>query len=99
MKRKKLYALIGDSIDEAYIQAPLKLGVSGRKQHELDSPTLGGHLPHHLTLCYSFPEDTRKWTAVGEDNWASYHAYLLRGLRTSPPLKRRQPPQTGLRRC
>ncbi|GBO44934.1 hypothetical protein AVEN_270868-1, partial [Araneus ventricosus] len=28
-----------------------------------------------------------------------YDACLLSAVRTSPPLKRRDPPQTGLRRC
>ncbi|GBM17634.1 hypothetical protein AVEN_200881-1 [Araneus ventricosus] len=35
--------------------APLKPGVLGRKRHELDSPNLGGHLPHHPTFCYYHP--------------------------------------------
>ncbi|GBL93970.1 hypothetical protein AVEN_206922-1 [Araneus ventricosus] len=41
----------------------------------------------------------RKRAAVGKDNWTPYRAYLRSDLRTSPPLKRRKPPQFGLRRC
>ncbi|GBO06979.1 hypothetical protein AVEN_110739-1 [Araneus ventricosus] len=46
-----------------------------------------------------FPYGTRKWAVVGEDNWTPYRAYLLGHLRTSPSLKKSQPPQTGLHRC
>ncbi|GBM20152.1 hypothetical protein AVEN_274042-1, partial [Araneus ventricosus] len=78
---------------------PLKPGASGRKRHELDSPNLGGHLPHHHTSCYNHPLRCREMSVVGKDNQTLYLAYLLSDLRTSPPLKRRQPPQTSLSRC
>ncbi|GBL94739.1 hypothetical protein AVEN_244725-1 [Araneus ventricosus] len=35
----------------------------------------------------------------GKDNWTLYCAHILSDLRTSPPLKRSQSPQPGLRRC
>ncbi|GBO14260.1 hypothetical protein AVEN_135367-1 [Araneus ventricosus] len=75
--------------------APLKPGVFVRKQFELDSPNLGGHLTHHPTHCYNLPLSVRKWVVVGEQTLTPYRAYLLSDLRTSPPLKRRQPPQTA----
>ncbi|GBN44644.1 hypothetical protein AVEN_44872-1 [Araneus ventricosus] len=40
-----------------------------------------------------------KWAVVGKDNWTTYLAHLLSDLRTSPSLKRSQPPQAGHRRC
>ncbi|GBO46180.1 hypothetical protein AVEN_209592-1 [Araneus ventricosus] len=46
-----------------------------------------------------FPEGAGKWAVVGKDNWTPYCTYLRSVYRTSPPLKRSQPPQTGLRRC
>ncbi|GBM82115.1 hypothetical protein AVEN_16191-1 [Araneus ventricosus] len=63
--------------------------------HELDSPNMGGHLPHsccNLTFC------ARKWAVVRKDNRTPYQVYLLSDLRTSLPLKRRHPSQIGLRR-
>ncbi|GBL75997.1 hypothetical protein AVEN_234312-1 [Araneus ventricosus] len=78
--------------------APLKPGVFGRKRHELDSPNLGGHLPHHPTSCYNLPLRRSEMAVVGKGNW-TYSAYLLSDVRTSSPLKRSQPPQTGLHRC
>ncbi|GBN83204.1 hypothetical protein AVEN_96447-1, partial [Araneus ventricosus] len=45
----------------------LKPGCLERKRHELNSPNLGGHLPHYTTLCYNLP--LRKWAAVCKDNW------------------------------
>ncbi|GBM57110.1 hypothetical protein AVEN_232263-1 [Araneus ventricosus] len=50
-------------------------------------------------LAIIFPLGARKWTVVDKDNLIPYRAYLRRDLRTSPPLKTSQPPQTGLRRC
>ncbi|GBN72327.1 hypothetical protein AVEN_207289-1 [Araneus ventricosus] len=41
----------------------------GRKRHELDSPSLDGHLPYHPTPTITFPSDARKWNVVGKDNW------------------------------
>ncbi|GBN11299.1 hypothetical protein AVEN_151131-1, partial [Araneus ventricosus] len=38
-----------------FLLAPLKPGVFGRKRHELDSPNLGGHLPHHSIFCHNLP--------------------------------------------
>ncbi|GBN05697.1 hypothetical protein AVEN_95472-1, partial [Araneus ventricosus] len=34
---------------------PLKPGLFGRIQHELDSPNLGGYLPHQPTSCCNLP--------------------------------------------
>ncbi|GBM99946.1 hypothetical protein AVEN_163373-1 [Araneus ventricosus] len=51
--------------------------------------------PPSITL----PEGARKWAVVCKDNWTfPYRAYHLSDLRTSPPLKRSLPPQTGLLR-
>ncbi|GBN05006.1 hypothetical protein AVEN_63756-1 [Araneus ventricosus] len=36
---------------------------------------------------------------VSKDNWTTNRTYLRSGIRTSPLLRRRQPPQTGFRRC
>ncbi|GBM64417.1 hypothetical protein AVEN_78799-1 [Araneus ventricosus] len=81
------------------VEVSFKPGLFGKKRHELDSPNLDGHFPHNSTLVINFPCGVRKWTVVGKDNWTLYRAYLLSDVRTSHPLKRRQPPQTGLRRC
>ncbi|GBO45496.1 hypothetical protein AVEN_202770-1, partial [Araneus ventricosus] len=40
-----------------------------------------------------------KWAVDGKENWTPYRAYLLIDLRTTPPFKRSQSPQTGLHRC
>ncbi|GBO14514.1 hypothetical protein AVEN_88529-1 [Araneus ventricosus] len=71
--------------------APLKPGPFGRKRHELDSPNLGGHLPPHLTPSYKLP---LRHTEMG----CGLQGLLdtLTAVRTSPPLKRSQLPQTGL---
>ncbi|GBM92770.1 hypothetical protein AVEN_196235-1, partial [Araneus ventricosus] len=45
----------------------------------------------------TFPYGVRKWVVVGKDNWTPYRAYLLIDIRTSPSLKRSQPPHTGQR--
>ncbi|GBM78520.1 hypothetical protein AVEN_260447-1 [Araneus ventricosus] len=37
-----------------FLQAPLKPGVFGRKRHELDSPNMGGYLPHHPAPAITF---------------------------------------------
>ncbi|GBL65274.1 hypothetical protein AVEN_157428-1, partial [Araneus ventricosus] len=75
---------------------PRKPGLFGRKRHELESPNLGSHFPHHPNLYYKM-DGNGLWLAkiIG----SLYRAYLLSDLRTSPHLKRSQPPQTGLRRC
>ncbi|GBM23456.1 hypothetical protein AVEN_181572-1 [Araneus ventricosus] len=41
---------VGKSVCCEIRKATLKPGPFGRKRHELDSPKLGGRLPHHLTL-------------------------------------------------
>ncbi|GBN66433.1 hypothetical protein AVEN_39274-1, partial [Araneus ventricosus] len=80
---------------------PLKPGPFGRKRHQLNSPNLRGHLHHNPNHAITFPYGARKWAAVSEDNWIPSTAYphLLSDLRTSPPLKRSQPPQTSHLRC
>ncbi|GBN37502.1 hypothetical protein AVEN_56954-1, partial [Araneus ventricosus] len=53
-------------------------------------------------LCGALPSNSvraGKWTVMGKDNWTPYRAYLRSDLRTSPPLKRSQPPETDFRRC
>ncbi|GBN75939.1 hypothetical protein AVEN_255327-1 [Araneus ventricosus] len=35
--------------------ASLKPELFGKMQHELDSPNMGGHLPHHPKPCYNLP--------------------------------------------
>ncbi|GBN65432.1 hypothetical protein AVEN_82596-1, partial [Araneus ventricosus] len=72
-------------------------GVFGRKRHELDSPNLGGHLPRSLTPCYNLPLRRREMGVVCKDNWIPYP--LISEAISEPPLKRKQPPQTGLCRC
>ncbi|GBM55875.1 hypothetical protein AVEN_2572-1 [Araneus ventricosus] len=81
------------------LDVPLKPRSFGKKRHELDSPTLDGLLPHHPSPAITFLQSARKWAVVGKDNWTTYRAYLLSDLRTSPPLKRSQPPQIDLLRC
>ncbi|GBM64756.1 hypothetical protein AVEN_263283-1 [Araneus ventricosus] len=71
-----------------FISSPL--GVFGRKRYELDSPNLGGHFQNHPTPCNNLPLRRREMGCS---------AYLKSDLRTSRPLKRSQPPQTGLRSC
>ncbi|GBM99736.1 hypothetical protein AVEN_237663-1 [Araneus ventricosus] len=53
-------------------------------RHELDSPRMGGHLPHPHTDCYNLP---LRRSETGKDNWTSYRAYLRSDLRTSPQKK------------
>ncbi|GBO11698.1 hypothetical protein AVEN_97398-1, partial [Araneus ventricosus] len=78
---------------------PLKPGDFGRKRHDLDSPNLGDHLPHHPIPCYNLLKGAGKWPVVGKENWIPYRADLLSDLRTSCPLKRSKPSQTGLCCC
>ncbi|GBM63001.1 hypothetical protein AVEN_12280-1 [Araneus ventricosus] len=70
-----------------YRQTPLKQRVLGRKRHELDSPNLGGYLPHHPAPSYNLPLRHTEMAVVGKDNWTPYSAYLLSDLRTSPQKK------------
>ncbi|GBM01528.1 hypothetical protein AVEN_209331-1 [Araneus ventricosus] len=42
-------------LGDIFLQTPLKPALFGRKQHELDSPNLGGHSPQHPTPFYSHP--------------------------------------------
>ncbi|GBM10083.1 hypothetical protein AVEN_92911-1 [Araneus ventricosus] len=92
-----LITISGRSMTLAPINgAPLKPKVLGRKRVESDSPNPSGHLSTAPQSAINFPSDARKWAVVGKDNWTGY---LLSDHRTSPPLKRSQPPQTGLRRC
>ncbi|GBM55502.1 hypothetical protein AVEN_264872-1 [Araneus ventricosus] len=63
----------------------------------LDSPNLGCH-HHHTTPCYNIPLRRTEMGCGWQGNWTPYRAYLRSGLRTLPPLKRRQPPQIGFRR-
>ncbi|GBN60928.1 hypothetical protein AVEN_142739-1 [Araneus ventricosus] len=82
----------------SFLQAPLKPDLLGRIRHELNSPNLGGHLPHHPTPAVAYI------MALGNELWWAriigppHRAYILSDLRNSPPLKRSQPPQTDLRR-
>ncbi|GBN67546.1 hypothetical protein AVEN_82697-1, partial [Araneus ventricosus] len=80
---------------------PLKPGVLERKRHELDSPNGVLVVPgwsFTLPPATIFPEGAGKWAVVGKDNLTPYLVYIQSDLRTSPPLKRSQMPQTGLRR-
>ncbi|GBN80452.1 hypothetical protein AVEN_139742-1, partial [Araneus ventricosus] len=52
-----------------------------------------------VLISFRIHDSAGKWAVVGKDDWTPSGAYLLSDLRTSPPLKRSQPPQTGLRRC
>ncbi|GBM46389.1 hypothetical protein AVEN_73866-1 [Araneus ventricosus] len=74
-----------------FLLAPLKPEVLGRKRYELDSTNMGGHSP---PPSITFPLRRTEWVEVCKDNWTPYRVYLLSDLRTSPPLKRSQPPQT-----
>ncbi|GBM74510.1 hypothetical protein AVEN_178448-1 [Araneus ventricosus] len=57
-------------------------------RHELDSPNMGGHLPHHSTLCYNLPLRRSEMGCGCKGNWISYLAYLRSDLRTPLPLKK-----------
>ncbi|GBO29206.1 hypothetical protein AVEN_117876-1 [Araneus ventricosus] len=70
--------------EAAFFLAPLKPGYFGRLRHELDSPNLRGHLPHHP--CCNPPLRRTEMGCGGEDNWNPYSAYLLSDLRNPPPL-------------
>ncbi|GBM43778.1 hypothetical protein AVEN_109630-1 [Araneus ventricosus] len=49
-------ALINSFIQrQTFLLVPLKPRIFGRKRHELDSPNLDGHLPHHPSPCYNLP--------------------------------------------
>ncbi|GBO26951.1 hypothetical protein AVEN_148995-1, partial [Araneus ventricosus] len=65
---------------------PLKLGYSERLRHELDSPNLRGHMPHHRTPCSNLPLRHMEMGCGGKDNWNPYRADLLSDLRNSLPL-------------
>ncbi|GBM04224.1 hypothetical protein AVEN_41037-1 [Araneus ventricosus] len=82
-----------------FLLSPLKPDLFGRIRNELDSPNVVGHLPSTPSPAITFPQGARKWAVVGKDNWKPYRAYLLSDLRTLPPLRRNQPPQTGLCHC
>ncbi|GBM77956.1 hypothetical protein AVEN_169888-1 [Araneus ventricosus] len=74
------------------LHAPLKPGLFKRKLHELDSPNLGGHFPHLPTPALA--------SLKAHGNGLCLTRII--GPRLSPKrplLKRRQPPQTSLRRC
>ncbi|GBN00778.1 hypothetical protein AVEN_168995-1 [Araneus ventricosus] len=43
-----------ETLSSRIVSAPLKSGLFGRMRHELNSPNLGGHLPHPYPL-YSLP--------------------------------------------
>ncbi|GBM20179.1 hypothetical protein AVEN_5697-1 [Araneus ventricosus] len=77
-----------------FSSSAFKTGTFWRKRHELDSPTW---VVLHHTTAITFPYGA--CNVGGKDKWTPYRAYLLSDLRTSPPLKRSQPPQTGHRRC
>ncbi|GBL92667.1 hypothetical protein AVEN_119068-1 [Araneus ventricosus] len=40
-------------------------GALGRIRHELDSPNLGGRLPHHLTICCNLTLKRTKMGIIG----------------------------------
>ncbi|GBM79659.1 hypothetical protein AVEN_58435-1 [Araneus ventricosus] len=52
-----------------FLLAPLKPAVLGRKQYELESSNLGGHLLHHSPPAITFPQGTEKWALLGVENW------------------------------
>ncbi|GBM61101.1 hypothetical protein AVEN_273034-1 [Araneus ventricosus] len=60
-------------------KTPLKQpGLFRMIRHELDSPNLGGHLPHP---CYNVPLRPMDMGVVGKNNWTAYRSYLLSDLR------------------
>ncbi|GBM62914.1 hypothetical protein AVEN_113410-1, partial [Araneus ventricosus] len=74
---------------------PLKPDLFRMIRHELDSPNLGGHLPHQSTPAITFPK------AHGNGLWVARiigPLPLLSPKRSQNP-KRSQPPQTVFRRC
>ncbi|GBM17295.1 hypothetical protein AVEN_237283-1 [Araneus ventricosus] len=83
-----------------FLLAPLKPGLLRRERHKLDSPNLGGHLPHRPTPCYKL---RLKLTEMGCGSQVSldplYRVYVRSHLRTSLPIKISQPSQTCLHRC
>ncbi|GBM03724.1 hypothetical protein AVEN_180745-1 [Araneus ventricosus] len=78
-----------------FLQAPLKPGYFGRLRNELDSSNLGGHLPPTSPPAF---KAQRNELCLARIIGAPTAHYLLSDLRNSPPLKRSQPSQTGLRR-
>ncbi|GBO38105.1 hypothetical protein AVEN_75243-1 [Araneus ventricosus] len=100
---KPLYSIIYDFENLSYanavsVKTPLKPGVLGRKRHELDFPNLDGYLPHPQTPSYNLPLRRTEMAVVGK-GIGPLPCLSPKQSRTSPPLRRSQPPQTGLRRC
>ncbi|GBO44079.1 hypothetical protein AVEN_38337-1 [Araneus ventricosus] len=82
-----------------FYENPFKPGLFGRRRHELDSPNLGGQLHYHSIPCYNLLLRRTEMGWLARMIGAPYRAYLRSDLRISPPLTRRQPPQTSFRRC
>ncbi|GBM10068.1 hypothetical protein AVEN_92900-1 [Araneus ventricosus] len=78
---------------------PLKPGLFGRKQYELDSPNMGGHFPHHPAPAITFPQGARKWAVVRKDNWFPLPCLSPKRSQNIPSPQRNQQPQTCLHRC